>query len=466
MLGPGTKVGPFRLVEHVGAEGTMAEVYRAEDDAGQTVALKLIDVHDAQGVREVDAMSRLDHPNIVRTYNVARWEGRFCLVQEWVDGPSLETELATVGRLGLAEVVALGMAVAAALAYAHRLGILHRDLKPSNVLHAANGEYKVVDFGAVGLLEPGLGVTSEGEIAGTPLYMAPEQAVGSPQSPATDVFGLGLLMYRCLYGSVPGERSADYIQLLASRVSAEIDVPPSPLRDILRRCLARDPALRFQSAEALYTELASMAYQPAGYGQGTVYPQQGGPAYPAGNHRDTEPPSSVELWHVVVFLAIAVVVGAGLGWVGGSALRDPWFWLPVGGVVTAGLGFVLAWRVRRLTGRSPEARRKAAGVLAGLGDRDALTRSMVAEVDQVVTQLKGLDAKFLGLTMVMLIREAEEATTSADRVAALVQLAGLMERLVRQLSPWHVRHKDAIATVIAIVGSLVGVAGVVGALLR
>lgn len=91
---------------------------------------------------------------------------------------------------------------------------------------------------------------------------------------------------------------------------------------------------------------------------------------------------------------------------------------------------------------------------------------MVLEVDQVVARLKGLDATFLGLTMVMLIREAEEATESADRVAALVQLVDLMEKLMKKLSPWYVRHKEAIATGIAIVGSLAGVASVVSGFLR
>jgi hypothetical protein len=122
--------------------------------------------------------------------------------------------------------------------------------------------------------------------------------------------------------------------------------------------------------------------------------------------------------------------------------------------------------VRRLTSRAPDTERQAASILTGAGGREALTKSMVLEVDQVVAKLKGLDAKFLGYTMVMLIREAEEATESADRVAALIQMVTLMEKLVKQLSPWYVRHKDAIATGIAIVGALVGVASVVSGFLR
>jgi hypothetical protein len=111
-------------------------------------------------------------------------------------------------------------------------------------------------------------------------------------------------------------------------------------------------------------------------------------------------------------------------------------WLRVGaGVVIILVALVVAWWVRRLVGRSPETERQAIGILTGAGARTALTESMVLEVDQVVAKLKGLDAKFLGLTMVMLIREAEEAKESADRVAALVQMVTLMEKLTRQLSP-------------------------------
>ncbi|TDV43569.1 serine/threonine-protein kinase [Actinophytocola oryzae] len=462
MLRPGTKVGPFRVVEHVGAEGTMAEVYRALDDADQTFALKLVPARGTQGTREVETVRRLDHPGIVATFDVAKWEGRFCLVQEWVEGRSLEVELATFGHLEVGQVVEMGISVANALAYAHGLGVLHRDIKPSNVLHAVGGGYKVTDFGAVGLLQPDVAQTDAGEIAGTPLFMAPEQALGAPQTAASDVYGLGLLMYRCLHGSVPGEDSADYIQLLSSRLSTEIEVPPSPLRDVLLRCLAREPEQRYQSAREVLDALVPLS----GYRQ-IRPPSWTGPA-PGDRVAGQVPSSAVgQIWPLLAVLAGACVGGAALGWLGGSASHDPGFWWPVvGGVAVAVGALVAAWRVRRLTGRSPEVARQAAGILTGAGERDALTRSMVVEVEQVVARLKGLDARFLGLTMVLLIREAEEAKESADRVAALAQMVTLMEKLSKQLSPWHVRHKEAVATAIAIVGALVGVAGVVSGFLH
>lgn len=476
MLSPGTMVGPYRIEEHVGAEGTMAEVYRAVDQAGRTVAVKLLGVAKAQAQREAAAVRLLDSPFIVRTYDVLEKGRQLCLIQEWVDGESLASILGSAGRLSLAETVRVGRDVASALTHAHDFRLLHRDIKPSNVLHNVAGGYKLVDFGAVGLLDPETDTTKDGEIAGTPLYMAPEQAVGTPQTPATDIFGLGLLLFRCLYGSTPGESALDYVQLLFSRSSEPITVPPSPLQGLIKRCLAIDPAERPQSAVEVLDDLLRIDISdglPA-----SVYPQQGPVAWPG--HSERVPPTTVRadrvsepvtlgggLAPVVVAGVFVVAVGVVLAWLLAPAPADLGFWLRVAaGLVIAGGALLVAWRVRRLASRSPDTERQAASILTGAGEREALTRSMVLEVDQVVAKLKGLDAKFLGYTMVMLIREAEEATESADRVAALIQMVTLMEKLVKQLSPWYVRHKDAIATGIAIVGALVGVASVVSGFLR
>jgi protein kinase-like protein len=462
MLSPGTAVGPYRVVEHVGDTGTQAEVYRAQDDDGREVALKLLGTSDAQARREVDVVRHLNHPRIVQTYKVLEYKHRFCLVQEWVDGPSLATVLGDERRLGLDQVVRVGEAVAEALAYAHSLGVLHRDIKPSNVLRTADGDYKLVDFGAAGLLQPEVETTQIGEIVGTPLYMSPEQATGAPQTTASDMFGLGLLLYRCLYGALPGEESDNYLQLLLTRTTTPIEVPPSPLRDLLRRCLAIDPAERPRSAREVLDALSGTDRLAPLPGVpltpiGTTFPQ------PPGSAVDHAPRSAVA---TVLAAAAVVVVAAVLTWLlvpvpsGGFLLR-----LLIGVVVVAGALFT-AYRVRQLVGPAPEAERRATGILTGAASRSALTESMVLEVDQVVTRLKSLDARFLGYTLVLLIREAEEAKESADRVAALTQMVALMEKLTRQLLPWHVRHKEAIATSIAIVGSLAGVASVVSGFLR
>ncbi len=456
MLSPGTKVGPYRVAEHVGATGTMAEVYRARDDTGRQVALKLLGTSGPQARREVDVVRRLHHPRIVRTYEVLEYDHRFCLVQEWINGSSLDDVLELGERLDLGEAVRLGEAVADALAYAHSLGVLHRDIKPSNVLVTPDGDYKLVDFGAVGLLRPDGGITRAGEIAGTPLYMSPEQATGRPQTAASDLFGLGLLLYRCVYGTLPGEASNNYLQLIIGRISTPIEVPPSPLREIIQHCLAIEPGARPRSAHDVLNALAAFAGPDV-------------PLIPAGAHPDALPPppamSAPRSARKVAALAAAgiVVLGLLLAWL----LVPTGFWLRLlAGVLVVAVALFVAHRVRRLVGPAPDAERRAAGILTGAGSRTALTESMVLEVDQVVARLKSLDAKFLGLTLVMLIREAEEAKESADRVAALTQMVTLMEKLTRQLMPWYIRHKEAIATGIAIAGSLAGVASVVSGFLR
>jgi hypothetical protein len=340
--------------------------------------------------------------------------------------------------------------------------------------------------------------------------MSPEQAVGIPQTAASDVYGLALVLFRCLHGTVPGANSADYLELLGARTSTTVEVPPSPLQPLLQRCLATDPLLRPQSAGDVLTELDRLAgpdaldYQPpyhfpqqyppygtqlgvpqqyppfdwagpnshpppAGVGQHGVPHQL--PPYetpgrqpPYGAGQLGVPPASRRGMKVAPVAAAVVVLGllATL-----LAFLDTGAWLRVGaGVVVVPVALLVAWRVRRLTGRAPDAERRAVGILTGAESRTTLTESMVLEIDQVVARLKGLDARLLGLTMVLLIREAEEAKKSADRVAALVQMVTLMEKLTRQLSPWYVRHKEAIATGIAIVGSLAGVASVVSGFLR
>ncbi len=458
-------VGPYRVVAHVGATGTKAEVYRAYDDTGRDVALKLLGTTDPQARREVDVVRRLHHPRIVRTHEVLEYDHRFCLVQEWVDGPSLADVLGPGERLDLRQAVRLGQEVAEALAYAHSLGVLHRDLKPSNVLVTPDGDYMLVDFGAVGLLRPEVEMTQAGEIAGTPLYMSPEQATGAPQAPASDLFGLGLLLYRCVYGELPDAPSENYLQLVVSRATTPIDVPPSPLREILQRCLAIDQSARPQSAREVLDALSRIIPEEDGT-------QQGGPLTPSGTRPGTYPqqiepvPPSSSGKVAALAAAGVVVLGLLLAWLLVPA-PNAGLWLRVlAGVLVVAVALLVAHRVRRLVGPAPEAERRAAGILTGAGSRSALTESMVFEVDQVVARLKSLDAKFLGLTLVMLIREAEEAKESADRVAALTQMVGLMEKLTKQLLPWYIRHKEAIATSIAIVGSLAGVASVVSGFLR
>jgi serine/threonine protein kinase len=186
VLSPGDVVGQrYRVLAQI-SSGSTGRVYRAVDDALDTsVALKVFPHAGPADRREVAAIARLNHPNVVRVYDIVDLEGGLCIVQEWVAGPSLDTLLGEHGQLDLATTTDVAIDVARALGHAHGQGIVHRDIKPSNVLRAADGRFKLVDFGSVGQLDVATGLTSSGQLAGTPYFMSPEQLTGAPQGPAS-----------------------------------------------------------------------------------------------------------------------------------------------------------------------------------------------------------------------------------------------------------------------------------------
>ena len=501
-LSLGALIGPYTVLEHVGAEGTTAEVYRARDERNdRVVALKLLAGTSELSRREARAVAALNHPNIVATFDVIEHNGRLCLVQEWIDGGSLAADLELAGQLGVEKTVRLGRDVASALAYAHQHNILHRDITPSNVLRTVEGSYKLTDFGAFGQLQVETATTRTGQIAGTPLYMSPEQITGVSQSAASDLFGLGLLLYRCLHGHLPDDGAASYLELAATRLRNPISVPPSPLQELLERCLALDPAQRPQSATEVLTALDRIAPSLPNQGAQATRRYRGVPsdqpdaALPRGAAWKIEPPQPPQdaplprpplprpslprpslpsppiqrhrvfprkqALSILMVLAVAALV-AGIAILGvGNGLVRVGVGLTIAGVALAGARQIR----RRWASREPETERKAATILFGAGQRAELTQSLIIEVDQVVRNLNSLDAKFLGMTVVAMIREYEEAKKSSERQAALLNVVVLMEKLQAHLSPWHVRHKDAIATGVAVVGALVGMASVVSGFL-
>ncbi|MGH3914626.1 MAG: serine/threonine-protein kinase [Pseudonocardiaceae bacterium] len=492
-LNPGVVIGPYTVLEHVGAEGTTAEVYRGRDEQnGLVVALKLLARASERSRREARAVVTLNHPNIVATFDVIEHHGRLCLVQEWIDGGSLAAELSSVGRLDVHETVRLGRDVAAALLYAHQHNILHRDITPSNVLRTIGGSFKLTDFGAFGQLEVETATTRGGEIAGTPQFMSPEQITGVRQTTASDLFGLGLLLYRCLYGRLPDETetASSYPELAYSRVRIPISVPPSPLQELLERCLALDPAQRPQSAAEVLTVLDQIASTPRElqaieeeFDEDFLWPPPGaarqrpprgfGGSQGTGEdwaRADIDPTRAIPISRsrrsalagpALVVLAVAVLVAGVWLFGAGTALVRICI-----GLTIAGVALAVAQQIRRRwASRAPEAERRAVTILFGAGQRAELTQSLMIEVDQVVRNLNSLDAKFLGMTVVAMIREYEEAKESSERQAALLNVVMLMEKLQAHFSPWHVRHKDAIATGVTVVGALAGLASVISGFL-
>jgi serine/threonine protein kinase len=251
----------------------MGEVYRAHDTRlGRDVAIKtLLQIEPerkARLEREARAAAVLNHPNICTLHDVGEYDGVPYLVMEFIDGRTLDQRLES-GAMGLEEALSCGIEVARALEHAHAHGIVHRDLKPANIMLTKSGA-KVLDFGLAKTAH-GAGsilatatqtqLTAEGAIAGTLQYMAPEQLEGREAGPCSDVFAFGAVLYEMLTG-----RRAFDGESPASIVSAIMTASPTPVADLLplappaldravRKCLARDPAQRWQTVTDLRDEL-------------------------------------------------------------------------------------------------------------------------------------------------------------------------------------------------------------------
>ncbi len=258
LRGDGRFVGDYELLEKVG--GNMGTVYRARQRSlPREVAVKLL-LRAGAGDRarfraEAEAMARLDHPHVARILEVSRGDGPAYFSMEWFPGGTLAARVPEFPPHPerAAEVVER---VARAVHFAHRRGVLHRDLKPANLLFDEFGQPRVADFGLAVPLAGG----PEADAAGTPAYMAPEQLTGEV-TVATDVYGLGAVLYELLTGGPP--HAASTLAAALDLVRASSPVPPARLNPrvgpdldaVCRRCLARDPAARYGSAADLADDL-------------------------------------------------------------------------------------------------------------------------------------------------------------------------------------------------------------------
>jgi serine/threonine protein kinase len=248
--------GRYRLVELVAAGG-MGSVWKAWDDVLQRpVALKQLhpqpgltpeqaQLASNRAMREARITARLHHPNAVPVYDVVDYQGQPCLVMQYLPSRSLQAVLADRGTLAVPEVARIGSEVAAALAAAHRAGVVHRDVKPGNILIDQDGTAKVTDFGISHALGDAT-LTSTGIVTGTPAFLAPEVARGAGSGFASDVFSLGSTLYAALEGTPPFGTSENPMAVLHRAASGQIDPPrrSGPLTDLLLRMLAPDPAAR------------------------------------------------------------------------------------------------------------------------------------------------------------------------------------------------------------------------------
>src|SRR5712671_4963812 len=243
-LSPGVRLGPYEILDAIGAGG-MGEVYRAKDTRlDRTVAIKILPAHLSNDPtvkqrfeREAKIISSLNHPNICVLYDVGSQDGVDYLVMECVEGETLAKRLEK-GALPLEQVLKYGMQIADALDKAHRNGVVHRDLKPGNIMLTPTGA-KLLDFGlakpvvplasgatvtAAALSSP---VTEQGTIIGTFQYMSPEQVEGKELDGRSDIFSLGAVLYEMLTGQRAFSGKSQF-----SVASAILEKEPAPISSI------------------------------------------------------------------------------------------------------------------------------------------------------------------------------------------------------------------------------------------
>ena len=271
----GTSLGPYRVLERLGAGG-MGVVYLALDTRlGRRVALKLIEddstpSRDRQRlIHEARAAARLNHPQIAGVYDVLEHSGQICIVMEYAEGRSL-SELVRRGPLAIDLAVSIGAQIAEALAYAHERGVIHRDVKPSNVHVTESGAAKLLDLGIASIAPSDTlsgnsdGTATHEAIRGTPAYMAPEQIGGSRADARGDIYSLGALLFELVTGRppYPGKSFAEQAVALATstvpRAASVNPAVPAVLDGIIQQALSHDPARRQPSANEVASQLRTL----------------------------------------------------------------------------------------------------------------------------------------------------------------------------------------------------------------
>jgi serine/threonine protein kinase len=301
----------YEVIGNLGC-GATSRVDKARDTIlGRTVALKTL-VHafgapteQKQFLREAQIVSQLSHPSIVNLYDVGIEEGNVAyLVMEYVTGKTLQQVLSEA-PIPFPRACAWGADLAGALTRAHRAGIIHGDVKPANILVTEDGNVKLGDFGIARFATQ---VSGSGHMMGTPAYLSPEQIHGEPQNTRSDLFSLGIVLYQMVTGVPPFEGSS--VSAVCAQILAADPIPPTqrnpalpPAIDhVIMRCLAKSPADRYPSAEAL----AASLYPFARLGPGTELTPNP-PLRPKGSWL-TRPTQPRDLW-VVAALAVVAICG-------------------------------------------------------------------------------------------------------------------------------------------------------------
>ncbi len=333
-LAPGTRLGPYEILAPIGAGG-MGEVYRARDSRlDRDVAIKILPPHltgspeaRARFEREAKAVAALSHPNILALHDIGTAGEIWYSVAELLEGSTLAERLAS-GPIPARKAIEIGLQIARGLAAAHDRGFVHRDLKPANIFLTGDGLVKILDFGLargpVAEAEGGLSradtrgpATAPGTVLGTYGYMFPEQVRGQAVDGRSDLFAFGAVLYEMLSGrrAFQADTAADTMSAILREEPEELllsgprAIPPV-LERVVRHCLEKNPAQRFQSARDLIFTLEA---QEAGSGSVSV---PGGAAAPAPAHR-------LPALRALVAAAAGLAIGAAAMWALGREAPVP-----------------------------------------------------------------------------------------------------------------------------------------------
>ena len=284
-LTQGQWLGPYQIVDHIGAGG-MGSVYRARDTRlDRSVAIKVLSedlIADERFrerlTREARAISSLSHPNICALYDIGQQDGFDYLVMEFLDGETLADRL-SAGPLPLRQALRHGAEIASALEAAHRAGVMHRDLKPANVILTRSGA-RLLDFGLAKSLDrdstsraltAAAPLTEPGMVVGTLNYMSPEQVAGQALDARSDLFSFGAVLYEMLGGrrAFDGTSRTAVINAILNETPAPLsEAIPESVARVVQKCLEKSPDERWQSAHDVADELRWLA----GRSSGTVRP--------------------------------------------------------------------------------------------------------------------------------------------------------------------------------------------------